>query len=203
VTAVSVIGELKNAGSVERAAVARLRERMSAYAADAAAQDAGGKTPPPLKGVIRASELEAWPEDQKPVAVVISPGTVGAPTKRADGYYTATYSLAVAVIVSAKDDNASRDVAQLYGAAVRGCMLQGRTLRRAVTTGDWRGESFDDLSPDPRRTLFASVNLFYVELDEIVSWKEGPGVDPDGEWPDPVPTEWPTAETVEEVVEAI
>ena len=198
----SVIGPLKNAGQVERAVVARLRQRMSAYTADAVAQDGTYDALPPLRGIIRASELEEWPEDQKPVAVVVCPGTVDDPTKTGLGAYSATYSVSVAVIVSTSGQTSSRDVAQIYGAAVRGALLQGRSLNADMATNSWQGESLDDIGPDLQRTIFASLNLFYIDVDDVVSWKQGPLVDPDGEWPDEIPDEWPVVLEHEEDVDA-
>lgn len=170
------IGPLKHAGIVERAAVARLRARMPAYTAEAAAQDAvlTGGDPlalPDLRGVIRVSELARWPEQQLPLAAVISAGTATEPERDGEGMYRAAWSLSVAVLVASAEEEGSRDLAHLYGAAVRGCLLQDRSLGGAVRVTGWLGESLDDLPVAQRRTMFGHLNLFAVQLDDVVSWQ--------------------------------
>jgi hypothetical protein len=196
-------GTLRHPGAIEQAALERLKAWMPAMVAEVERQE--GREPgklPRLRGYITVSELARWPEDQIPLAVVVSPGTLGDPMKDAEGYYRAIYSLAVAIVTSAATEPATRQIAQLYGAAVRACLLQRRSLENEVEVTDWTGESFDDLPVDERRTMFAGVNSFAVELGQIVSWQLGPAApveppdDPLADPPGPV-----TATDVQALVE--
>lgn len=193
----SKIGLLKPAFVVEDAVIARLRLWSSTYLAEVERQygyDEGFAAR--LHAVEAISALSRFPEDQLPAAFVVGPGTSEEPSKGSDGYYEATYRVGVMVVASAVTEHDTRKLAQLYGAAVRGCVLQGRSLGIGAHT-DWAGESLDDLPIEDRRTVQASVQLFDVTLLEVVSWKQGPvqPTEPPVDPLDPLP-DWPTADDV-------
>lgn len=171
----SALGLLAHAGQVEDAVVDRLRNWMPVYVAELERQT--GRTVgriPALKSIKSISDFDRRQEEQVPAAVVVSTGTTGTPIKEADGYYRATYNIGVAIVVAAREERGSREIAQLYGAAVRGCLLQRRSLTDVIEIGVWLGESFDELSVDDRRSMFGGMNLFEMEVRNIVSWKLGP-----------------------------
>lgn len=171
----SVFGPLLTAGTLERAVVDRLRNWTPTYLAEVerqAEREAG--TLPRLRGVIRVSELDRWPQDQLPCAIVVSPGTIGSPVRDAEGVYQVDYSIGVATLVATREEEGSREVAQLYGAAVRGALVQQATVTEGIHVVDWLGESFDDFPVEDRGTMFGSLNLFAVRVDELLSWKKGP-----------------------------
>lgn len=199
----SIYGPLNHAGLLEQAAAARLREWMPAYLADVERQHDREIGRLQLRSIITVSGLDRFPEDQLPCAVVISPGTIGDPTKDGSGACSATYNVSVAVLVSGREQKGSRLLAQLYGAAVRGALMQRRSLTESIDIEDWLGESFDDLPVDERRTLFGGINSFSASLGNVVSWKAGPPSTwpPDGGPPiPPVPPEDPTADPGDPVV---
>lgn len=169
----TVYGRLRGAWEVEEAVQERLRTCSAAYIAEVVDQ-VGFDAIPNFRAVVLASQLARWPEDQYPVCAIVSPGTDGDVVKDSDGYYVATYSVGVGAITSAATESATRKLAQLYGAAVRGCLLQKRSLNDTVEVTDWKGESLDDLDVDDRRSIMSSVNLFNIELRNIVTWQKGP-----------------------------
>lgn len=177
----SAYGSLRHVGELEKATVKRLRDLMPQYVQEVERQD--GREPgklPALKSIIRVSEFDRFPEDQLPCAVVVCTGTTGRPAKNSEGYYRATYSVAVAIVTSSSGQQASRDLTQLYMAAVKGCLLQNRSLNSVVSVTDWVSEDFTDLPIDDRRTLFAGQTLFEMELRDVVSWLKEPPVEPIG-----------------------
>lgn len=133
---------------------------------------------PALKGIVTASELARWPEDQIPCAIIVSPGTVDDSVKKGEGSYQADYSIAVAVVTGAASEADTRLLAELYGAAVRGAVLHRRKLAEDISVKGWGGESFDDFDPEKRRTRMGSLNLFTVEVENLANWKAGPIGDP-------------------------
>lgn len=201
------IGTLRHAGRVEQAVVDRLRERMSAYTRAVLAQtdtEDEPRTAPDLKGVVTVSEFAKWPQDKLPCAIVASAGTTGDTTKDAAGFYSATYSVVVAVVVGSGSEDKARELAQIYGAAVRGCLLQQRSLGGAVEVSTWEGESFDDGDVEDRRTVFIANNVFGVELRDIVSWQGiAPGPFPGSGAENPDADPWPPATDVDAEVEAV
>jgi len=193
----SIYGPLNHAGLLEAAAVDRLRAWMPAYLAEVERQHGLDVGKLELRSIITVSELDRLPEDQLPCAVVISPGTIGEPTKDSSGRYLAAYNLSVAVLVSGIERQGSRLLAQLYGAAVRGALLQRRHLADDVEIADWLGESFDDVPVESNRTLFGGINSFSSELNDVVTWKAGLT----GPWPEdgspPAPADPPDDPTDE------
>lgn len=168
-------GEFHHSGELEQAVVDRLTERLPAYVA--AVERAVGDIPgslPTLRGIVTVSELVKWPENQLPCAVIASGGTTEKPNKDGNGYYHATYEVMVMVVTAAKDELSTRLAGQKYGAAVRGALLQERSLNNTVATSDWLGEELDNLGAEDRRTIFACSNTFEMKMENIVSWAKGP-----------------------------
>lgn len=203
----SMIGTLRHVGMIEDAVIERLREWSSTYLGEVEDQQGIERNfLARLRAVEPISEAARFPEDQLPAAFVVCPGTSEEPQADGAGYYEATYSVGVMVVVSAVTERDTRRMAQMYGAAIRGCLLQRRTLGGLLRTLHWTGESLDDLPVEGRRTHQASIQVFDAVLAEVVSWKDGPTYAtavPVPAW-DPLP-DWPQADpvTVEVTKEAI
>lgn len=195
----TIFGQLKHGGLVEDAALATLKDWMPAYVAELERQT--GRTArslPQIRSWVLRPEFEYWPEDlQTPAIVVVSPGLAGErPTKTGDGYYRASWSLGVAAVCEASTQEATRELARVYAAAVRGCLLQRRSLEGAMRITDWVDESYDDIPTEKRRTIAAGMNVFTVEMEQVVSVAEGPrGAPPLDPYLDP--GDWPVVETAE------
>jgi hypothetical protein len=202
---VTVIGTLKHSGQIERAVIARLNEWSSTYLADVEAQDGLERGfAERLRTVQPMSTLRHWPEEQLPAAFVIVTGTAMPPTERGNGYYEAHWTLGVAAVCSTATEANTRLIAQMYGAAIRGCLLQRRSLGGVLDALYWMGESEDDWPIDASRTVQASMQMFEAVMGDVVTWKDGPTT-PTEPPVDPLPPlpDWPIAEDVDGEVEKV
>lgn len=147
------------------------------------------------KGVVTSAEFEKWPEDQLPVILVISPGIGPDPIRRGDSAYEATWTVAVAPIVSDQGDVETRRLALAYAAAVRSAMLQHKSLGGFASNLVWRGEGYNDLPFDDARTLGAGRVIFDVTVADVVREQAGPVEPPADPTVDPGP--WPDATAVD------
>lgn len=125
-----------------------------------------------------------------PVCLVVCPGLAGRPAHEGDGYYRAPFTLGIACIVSARDEESTKEVADIYGAAVRACMLQKRLSVTGLDSDvDWIEESYDDIPEQDSRTLGAAQVIFTVTVYDVVSRIGGPLApadpvkQPGSEWP--------------------
>src|SRR5690606_22845441 len=100
-----------------------------------------------------------------------------------------TWQVEAAVVVAAPDIVSARRVAQCYAAAVRGALLQRRSLGDGLRALDWTDEAYADVANERRRSLAAAANVFVVEQDKIVNWQLGPNSDQP-----PIPAAWPQAD---------
>lgn len=172
----SAFGELVSSSTLEEAVISRLTDWMPTVTAEAERQ-AGERVGslPALRSIRALSGVERWPEAQLPALVVLSTGTTNQPVRDGDGYYSATYSIAATVVVSANEQLRARKIAQLYSAAVRACLVQRRSLGQHIQAGDWLGEDYDRLTGvEDSRSILAVTNLFEMDVRNIVSWKLGP-----------------------------
>lgn len=204
----SPFGAIVTPDNVARAALATLRKWMPYYVPELERQrghDDGDPWPPAPRSYIAlaSSSVTTWPEDQQPTVVAICPGLARQPELDGDGLYRATFSLGVAVMVSARDKDATDRMAGLYGAAARAVIVQHPSLDGFAARSRWVDESLDDVPVDATRTLRAAVVEFEVDVDAVVSAADGPtdipdpAPDPHAEWP-----EWPLADPVIVTTEA-
>ena len=158
------------------------------------------------KGYVTVNQFDKWPEDALPLVLVISPGMVDRPVKHGDGSYTGSWYIATAIIIEARDEVSTRRLGRRYGAALRTCMMQHRSLDRALedtcAVTDWLSEDYDLLPIEERRNLAVTRNIFTVRVDNILQvggpleqLPPAPGDDghsPDyGDWPQaPEPDGW-------------
>jgi hypothetical protein len=182
---VSVAGPIFSAHLIEEGLISTLRTWLPSYLADVAAQHGVGKIAP-VKSWGLSSEYERWPEQGLPALIVACPGLRGEPEKTGDGFYRAIWSAEVSVTISARTGPAARKYAQIYAAAIRGAVLQRRSLGDGARVTTWLDEAYGDVAVEQRRTIVAAANVFAVEQNEVVSWRKGPGSDKP-----PIPTEWP------------
>jgi hypothetical protein len=187
-----VFGPLRHEGIIEDAAEQTLRLWLPTYLEQARQQAEHGKIAP-IKSWGVASEFARFPEQQLPALIIESSGTTSTPEKTGDGNYRATYALSVAVELIAANGAEARRIAEIYGAAILGTMLQRRSLGlKWLSVTDWLGVQKGAIGVQERRTRIALEQVFAVQLDYVVNAFAGPGTD---EVPDPVPTEWPAVDS--------
>jgi hypothetical protein len=194
----SVFGDFAGPEDVEEAVLAALQEWMPTYIKRV--EENRGLEPgalPQIRSYSIVSDYDRYPQEQLPAIVIESAGVVGGSiTKEGTGYYSAKYVIEVSVTTAAEDAVAVRKGAQRYGEAVRGSLLQHRSLGSGSIGKrvDWADESLIGEN-DNRKRRVTCVNSFRVDLRNIVSVKEGPIA------PDPVSDEWPEVTSIEVDVE--
>lgn len=142
-----------------------------------------------------ANEMDRWPDDQLPAIIIISTGLTGdRPTAEGDGSVRAPWGLGVAAVVSANTFGNTRTLALRYAAAIRACLSQNQSLRRALDGSvrgvTWLDERYNELPPEDGRTIMAARLLFEVEVADVINVNTRP---PEAE---PEPEDWPTVEAV-------
>jgi len=139
---------------------------------------------------------ERWPEQALPALIVIAEQGQQV-EKYCGGNYRAKWPFQVVVVVEHPQRVWARKIAQLYGAAIRGAILQRRDLGVAGRVADWDGERLP-YEAKKSRTEAASQNFFLVSQDEVVNWQLGPKGDTP---PDSPPGEDPEVTEVDVDVE--
>lgn len=184
----SVFDRIVDAGTVEDAATATLKAWSSAYLGELERQTGRdqGSLPDIRAWTAPEGDFRRWPEEQLPCLVLISPGLNGSPERHEGGRYSATWGLALAVVVSASTEAATDRLAKLYAAAMRACLVQRRLggLAEMVT---WVGEDYTIEPADRRRTIGAARVIFDVDIGDVTTADSGPAGDPPDEPREPLP----------------
>lgn len=155
--------------------------------------DAGTIKPRQLatpKSYATVSEYDRFPEQQLPAIIVAAPGMVQQPIRNGDGYLHGTWTIEVSATVSAPNGKETRQLSQLYLAAIQGAILQRRSLGDPFSAANLMMVEYADIPNERRRSIIAAVAAFEVSVHEMISTKQGP-VSP--EPPDPIPPTWPIA----------
>jgi hypothetical protein len=195
----SIFGPGIAGSDVEGWTLALLRRWFSTYLAEVERQHSlvAGELPRP-KGWALGPSFDKWPEDQVPGVLVGSTGIVQTPQRGGDGGYSVRFQIDVGVVCSARTQAESHQLAMLYGLAVRWLVIQRPNLDAGAQGVDWLGESYTDLGYDDTRSLYASRDLFAVQVDNVTYGNAGPTAPDAPLTPDTDPwADWPTVETVE------
>lgn len=190
-------GTIISGDLVEQAAMDTIKLWIGAYLRELERQSGRpvGKIPKPRSMTTLNQFSRVNLADQTPSLVVVSPGLAEDPSGKGDGGFTAKWAFGFAIIVSAKDQEATNSLCKLYTAAIRAVILQKSSLGGFARGTTWVDEKYDDLPPEESRTLAVGQGLFTVEVADVVNWQLGPRTVPDPETEDP--GDWPTAETVQ------
>jgi hypothetical protein len=192
------IGPIITGRNVELAAVAMLKRWSGTYLAEMERQTQRNPgSLPRVRAWTTSPDFETWPEDQIPRVLIVSPGLLQPPAAGGEGTYRATWSLGIGVIVSARTMDETTELAKLYCAALRACMLQHQSLEGFAAGVEWLDENYDDLPSIDTRSLGAGQAIFAVQVDDVTRRWGGP-VTP-SEPPDPDTVPLPTDPTVEDV----
>jgi len=156
-------------------------------------------TLPPLRGWVRSSEVEKFPEDQLPTMMIGSPGLTDPPEADGGGYYSACWQVNLAIEIAAGPNRRALELARWYALATRACVLQqqqdpGIQSGINVVRVDWRDERYDTLeSIDDRTVCVGRVEIALTAAD-VLQRGLGP-LDPiiPPQPPDPESPTWPTA----------
>lgn len=200
----SLFGDILDANQIEEACLEHAKEWGATYLDEVAQQ----RDHPKGRGAYRAprthttvNDFDKWPEDKLPCLLLISPGTVEQPVRRGGGAYSGAWYIAVAIIVSARNQESTRRLAMRYGAAYRALFLQradfdGR-LGGRMSVREWVSEDYDDLPMEEERNLAVAKLIFTVNVDGVTNAFAGPGDDdPRPGSPTPDYGELPTADNL-------
>jgi hypothetical protein len=193
----SAFGPFVSASDVELALLEHVQLWLADYLAevDRRYDDDVGTLPYP-RGWVISADVEKMPEDQTPAIVVASPGLLEPPRSDGAGYYTARWSMTVAVALSARGSLALR-LARRYALALRALLVQQQTLddELVVRRIDWLDERYDVLESIDDRTMSVATIELAVEIADVIARDQGPTT------PTVTPGEqsptWPTADIVD------
>lgn len=185
-------GRIIDDGDVEQAVMGVLKTWMNTYLATVERQhglEAGSTIRP--RSWIHRTELEKWPEEQIPAVIVICTGLDDRPVKDGRFKYRVPWLVGVAVVCEAggpDPQTATRQQAYRYAAAVRAMLVQKQGLDGAlggtVRGVEWIDGRNNELPPEDQRTIYASRQVFRVEVDDVLTEGAGP-LEPDPP-PDPM-----------------
>jgi hypothetical protein len=192
----SIFDLVVDGSMVEAAARETLDEWFPTYLAELERQRGRDARSLPLpRSYHTAPTFETWPEDQLPAVVIVSPGLAGAPVKNGRGRMHAPWALGIGVVVSARDQASTNEIAKLYAAAVRALLLQRGSLGGFAAETEWVDERYDDLPAAGERTLGAGQAIFVVQVENVVYANGGPVAVPDD--PYATPAGWPLVQTTQ------
>ncbi|HVQ60381.1 MAG TPA: hypothetical protein VMS60_15885 [Solirubrobacterales bacterium] len=189
----SIIGRLTSGLDVERATLVALRDRLPKYLKEAAKQ--ASVKPEEIAEIEEVkswaviSEYDRWPETNLPAIIIAAPGLRGEPVKGGDGSYRVKWTLGVSIVVSAATAPKARKYAQIYAAAVRGAILQARSMGKDLRVSDWIDEVYETTKREGRKTTVAATVVFVVDQSDVVNWRGGPATDE--ELPEVIPEDFP------------
>lgn len=121
-------------------------------------------------------QAEWWPEDQTTRVHVGCAGT-DALEKDGEGNIGGVFVVNVWVFAAARDEASTARLGDAYTRAIRALFVQHRSIGGFARTLEWIGETYGLDDPDERRTTALGQNTFAVQVDQLVSARQGP-VDP-------------------------
>lgn len=170
----SEIGKLFSPHLLEEAVLSALQRRIPLYMLEVKSQY-GLELPPVASWGLEDEEEDRQPEQTFPALIVVAGGIGkgGEPEENSDGWYRAKWALQVDLIVEHPQRVLARKIAQVYGAVIRGALVQERSLTKDGFRIDWTGE-LNPYRGEKSRTEAASNNFFLVTVEEVVNWRLGP-----------------------------
>lgn len=125
------------------------------------------------------ADFDKFPEEMLPLVVVVCPGITDDPPKRGpDKTYSAKFQINTTCITSSIDRTATRQYASRLGAALRAALIQHQSLDQQIggrVRGiEWIAERNKELPPEDDRTIWANRQVFFIEVDDVLSRRGGP-----------------------------
>src|SRR5437899_2949617 len=120
------------------------------------------------------SEFDLESHEQLPAIVIVSPGTAGVP-EHDRGVYRITWRIEIAVVVAGNTEAQGRMLAALYLAAIKGALIQNRTLTDTVEMCRWAGpddHAFGLTERGSQRAIYATA--FEVTVRDAINARQGP-----------------------------
>lgn len=180
-------GNLLVASTFEEAALTTLQTWFPTYLHEIERQLglATDTVKPPVYYTNRNS-FDASAGEPLPKVVAISPGLLGQPLVSGK-HYRATWRLGIGVAMAAKDEVTANMLVKIYGAAVRGIMLQKQSLggTPGIQQIVWIDETYDDLPIQDQINLYKAAGVYFtVDVEDVVSKWMGPTTPDQPTYPD-------------------
>jgi hypothetical protein len=193
----SVFGSVVTGGQIEAAVVTVLKRWIGTYLSELERQTDRevGSLARPRSYTRTTSDLDAWPEQQLPAVFVLASGLDAEPERDSgDGKFSAWWRFGVGAVVAANTEENTRELAQIYAAAIRALLVQHPSLEGFADATDWVGEVYEEGSiPGRNRTLGVGLTQYRVKVSDVVTHGAGP-LEPDPAGETTAPEDWPTVE---------
>jgi hypothetical protein len=180
------LGPIVDEYTLEQAILRALRRRLDGWLDEANRQSGGDARVERPRSWTSDDALTAFKNDQLPRILVIVPGTTGAPVRRGDGRWEATFTVGIGAVVAHQDHAAARRKAAIYGAALRTLALHHVAAEMPqIASISWMGSGngpIPDLDPDKKRQLAVTDQAFEITVVDIADDTGAAPFEPD---PDP------------------
>lgn len=173
-TDVDIFGDILDADTVEGYVRATLQAWMPAHLAhQERRRDLDAMTLPQPRSWPTISEFDATNSDQLPAIFILSAGS-GVPTHDR-GVYATPFRFEIAVVIAGKNETEARFLASVYLAAIKGALIQNRTLGGNVEKCVWTGNddhAFGRTERGEQRAIYGTN--FEVTVRDAVDARLGP-----------------------------
>lgn len=195
----TIFGDIVSRNQVETAVIETLHAWLPTYIAEVQRQTPGWDEAlniPQPRSFTSSNEFHKWPDDQLPCIVVICPGLRGTPVREGRGSYRARFAVGVAAVVTAAQPKMTRQIADMYAAAIRACLVQRPSLGGFASAVIWEDETTSDMPTSETRSVSSGQVIFTVEVEGVTTAQAGPtSVTVPPEDPSVPYAEWPLVET--------
>jgi hypothetical protein len=187
----SQFGTIITGSVVSQAAIRTLQTFLPDYLGEVAVQSGHERNAlEPFNSYVRSNDLEAFPEDHLPACVVMCPGLADNPTRN-ENYWSASWDLSAVVILSSTDREVTKEMVEIYCAAMRAALLQHPSLpywdeeTETVKTGPaesvvWMDEDYGEADDRDSRTFGVGRVTFEVGIQKVLDTQLGISQPSDG-----------------------
>ena len=166
-----IFGQLVAFSDVENAMMSHIQYWMDTYLAARERLNgiAPGSIARPRSYIVR-QVFDALPgEEQTPLIVVVSNGTVAPPRRFGTNIWSADLGMSVTAVTFAVEAKQARELAGHYQAAILGMLIHHQVfMNKKVNMEAWTGFSVDDIPSDQARTMCSARLNFTVRVKHYV-----------------------------------
>lgn len=138
---------------------------------------------PVIRSWEMAPDVERWPEDQLPAAVIVVPRTDGEPRMDGEGNYRVDWVVDIGLIVSARDEESTEELVGLYAAAFFAAIAQSKSMGGRFAETRPTGIDLDVIGDD--RTIGIARLRFIASVENVVNAYLGPPQPSENPYDDP------------------
>jgi hypothetical protein len=168
-------GKLLSPHTIENDMVAHLKYWMPSYLGEWERET--GRKPGELVVMTYTTKtkFDRFPEEEIPMMICISPGTIGKPWKQGRSW-SARWLLRVTAVCSAPTEDVTRELAHIYMSAAKDIVeqYQGINNNPSCEGVDWAGDVYSLIGSSQTRTLAASQVVFHAQYCNVVDESQGP-----------------------------